>query len=96
MHGNTYRTAAGFKTRAVEQIMAEITGFFAALRAVGGWPGGIHLESTPQNVTECVGGRGGPNEAALARGYRSVCDPRLNGEQTAQVVEHVARLCRSR
>lgn len=96
MHGNTVKTAAGFKTRRVEQITAEISGFFAAMRSAGGWPGGVHLESTPEDVTECVGGRGGPDEAGLARRYRSVCDPRLNGEQTAQVVEHVARLCRSR
>lgn len=93
MHGNTYRTACGLKTRSVEQVVAEITGFFAAVRAGGGWPGGIHLESTPHDVTECVDVRGGPQEAGLAHRYRSVCDPRLNGEQTKRVVEHVARLC---
>ena len=92
VHGNTYTSGSGHKTRHTEQVGAEITGFFEAVRAAGGWPGGVHLEATPADVTECVGGPG-VSEADLPLRYETACDPRLNGAQTARIARLVAELC---
>jgi 3-deoxy-7-phosphoheptulonate synthase len=92
MHGNTI-SVAGRKVRRVDDIIAELTAFVAAMRAAGGWPGGVHLETTPADVTECLGGLAGVTEAELPLRYTTVCDPRLNGSQTDEVVDAVAALC---
>ncbi|MFD7099774.1 3-deoxy-7-phosphoheptulonate synthase [Streptomyces xanthophaeus] len=96
VHGNTYTSATGHKTRHVDVVGEEIRGFFAAVRAARGWPGGIHLEATPADVTECVGGAPGVAEHDLPLRYETACDPRLNGVQTALVAELVAELCATR
>ncbi|WP_406423246.1 3-deoxy-7-phosphoheptulonate synthase [Streptomyces sp. NBC_00842] len=96
VHGNTYTSGTGHKTRHVDVVGAEIRGFFAAVRAARGWPGGIHLEATPADVTECVGGVPGVAEQDLPLRYETACDPRLNGAQTVLTAELVAELCATR
>lgn len=88
MHANTLRTAAGTKTRPLELIFAELGGFFAA---AGERAGGVHLEMTGRNVTECTGGETRLTEADLAERYHSHCDPRLNPAQAMELAERVAR-----
>ncbi|MDP7652746.1 MAG: 3-deoxy-7-phosphoheptulonate synthase class II [Rhodospirillales bacterium] len=90
MHGNTVSSANGYKTRHFDSILAEVSGFFAAHRAEGSHAGGIHLELTGQDVTECVGGAKAITEAGLADRYHTHCDPRLNAEQALEVAFHVA------
>nr|AXL06468.1 aminoDAHP synthase [uncultured bacterium] len=92
MHGNTYTTAGGHKTRHWNAIADEITGFFDVHRALGTHPGGVHLEVTGDPVTECVGGTGGPAESDLPDRYRTACDPRLNADQARELAHLVARL----
>ncbi|MER7057072.1 3-deoxy-7-phosphoheptulonate synthase class II [Streptomyces sp. NPDC000351] len=92
MHGNTYTSAGGHKTRQWNAIADEITGFFDVHRALGTHPGGIHLELTGDHVTECVGGTGGPTETDLPERYRTACDPRLNGDQARELAHVVAAL----
>lgn len=82
MHGNGY-VHDGFKTRAVTSIIGEATAFTRVLQAARQWPAGLHLESTPDSVTECVPRTDGPHSFT---DYRSSCDPRLNAEQSAEVV----------
>jgi 3-deoxy-7-phosphoheptulonate synthase len=94
MHGNTRLTRDGRKTRQITAILDELHDFFLVLRQAGGWPGGIHLEATPDDVTECVGGLPPVTEQDMPRRYTTVCDPRLNRRQTRQVARHVAELCR--
>ncbi|HZP29431.1 MAG TPA: 3-deoxy-7-phosphoheptulonate synthase class II [Acidimicrobiia bacterium] len=95
MHGNTYQHANGFKTRDFEDVMAELHGFFTACRAADVWPGGVHVELTGEDVTECLGG----SEAVLAdhleQRYETMCDPRLNARQSLDLAFHVAELLRS-
>lgn len=93
VHGNTYTSSTGHKTRHIDSVSAEISGFFSAVRAARGWPGGIHLEATPTDVTECVGGSPGVAEGDLPLRYETACDPRLNGAQTAQAAALIAELC---
>ncbi|MFI6960905.1 3-deoxy-7-phosphoheptulonate synthase [Streptomyces sp. NPDC050255] len=93
VHGNTYVSDSGYKTRDVATVGAEIRGFFAAVREAGGRPGGLHLEATPADVTECVGGGAGVADGDLPRRYETACDPRLNGDQTAEIVALTAQLC---
>ena len=85
MHGNTVKSASGYKTRPFDQIMTEVEGFFAVHRAEGTHPGGIHLEMTGQNVTECTGGAQAITDAGLASRYHTPCDPRLNAQQSLEV-----------
>ncbi|WP_445398998.1 3-deoxy-7-phosphoheptulonate synthase [Streptomyces sp. LE64] len=85
MHGNTVTGAHGFKTRHLEHIVAELTGFQQVLVEAGGRPAGLHLEATPEDVFECAEGGREPRDPAR---YRSLLDPRLNPEQTAQVLGH--------
>lgn len=104
MHGNTYTSGTGHKTRHMDAVGGEIRGFFAAVREARGWPAGVHLEATPDDVTECVGGLPGTGgfpdaggfpgveEKDLPLRYRTACDPRLNGAQTAQTAALVAEL----
>jgi 3-deoxy-7-phosphoheptulonate synthase len=93
MHGNTV-SVAGRKTRRVRDVLAEVAGFVAAVRGAGGWPGGVHLEATPEDVTECLDRPGGRvTEDDLDRNYTTACDPRLNSDQMQEVVRAVAALC---
>jgi 3-deoxy-7-phosphoheptulonate synthase len=85
MHGNTVAASSGFKTRPFDRIMGEIENFFAVHRAENSHPGGLHVEMTGQNVTECTGGMGAVTDAALPTRYRTHCDPRLNAEQSLEV-----------
>ena len=95
MHANTFRTASGRKTRDFGHIMAEIEGFFAVHHAEGTWPGGVHLEITGDDVTECLGGGEGLSEEQLDDAYTTLCDPRLNARQSLDLTFHVAELMRS-
>ncbi|HUK44496.1 MAG TPA: 3-deoxy-7-phosphoheptulonate synthase class II [Gaiellaceae bacterium] len=94
MHGNGFTTAGGRKTRHFDAIMAEIEGFFDACRAEGAWPGGVHLEYTGENVTECLGGSEELAEEQLDDRYETLCDPRLNGRQSLDLAFRVAELMR--
>jgi len=95
MHGNTYTSANGHKTRDFESIIAEIEGFVRAHRAEGTWPGGIHVELTGEDVTECIGGADQLIDADLAHRYETVCDPRLNGRQSLELAFRTAELIRT-
>jgi 3-deoxy-7-phosphoheptulonate synthase len=95
MHGNLMRTASGTKTRDFDAIMAELEGFFAAHRNVGTWPGGVHLEFTGEDVTECLGGSEAVLEEHLDHRYETLCDPRLNGRQSLDLAFRVAELMRA-
>ena len=96
MHGNGLVTAGGIKTRRFDDIMRELTSFFAVCRAEGVWPGGMHLEFTGDNVTECVGGVEPVAEDDLGIHYSSLVDPRLNARQSLDVAFQVAELLRPR
>ncbi len=85
MHGNTYTSANGYKTRNLRHITDEIAGFFEVHRKLGTHPGGIHIEVTGDDVTECVGGASGTTEADLPARYHTACDPRLNAEQSMEL-----------
>jgi len=91
MHGNTHITASGVKTRRFEDIYGEVEQAFEIHAAMGGQLGGVHIEVTGENVTECVGGSHGPSEADLARAYESEVDPRLNYDQTLELSFLIAR-----
>ncbi len=91
MHGNTYKTDDGYKTRPFDQILAEVRGFFAACRTVGVHPSGMHVELTGQDVTECVGGAQAISEHDLSNRYHTVCDPRLNASQALELAFLVAK-----
>ncbi len=96
MHGNLLRTAGGRKTRHFDAIMAELEGFFSACRAEGAWPGGVHIEYTGDNVTECLGGSEDLAEEHLDVRYETLCDPRLNGRQALDLAFRLAELMRRR
>jgi len=91
MHGNTQTTAAGVKTRRFEDIYGEVEQAFDIHAAMGQHLGGVHIELTGENVTECVGGARGPSEEDLARAYESEVDPRLNYEQSMELAFLIAR-----
>ena len=90
MHGNTVATASGFKTRAVDAIRREVDAFFAVHRAEGTHPGGVHLEMTGQDVTECIGGAQAITEETLSDRYHTHCDPRLNAQQSIELAFQIA------
>ncbi|MFF8732404.1 3-deoxy-7-phosphoheptulonate synthase [Streptomyces sp. NPDC015171] len=92
MHGNSRTTDTGYKTRHYDHILGEITGFLEVHRALGTHPGGLHLEATGEDVTECVGGASGLSEKDLPARYRTACDPRLNAEQAMELAFAVAEL----
>ena len=94
MHANVFRTATGIKTRSFDEIMAEIGAFFSVCRAAGAWPGGVHLEFTGEDVTECLGGSAAVLEEELTTRYESLCDPRLNARQSLDLAFRVAELMR--
>ncbi len=91
MHGNTKMTSGGVKTRHFADIYAEVEQAFDIHRAMGQQLGGVHIELTGENVTECIGGAGGPTEEDLARAYESEVDPRLNHEQALELAFLIAR-----
>ena len=90
MHGNTVKALSGYKTRPYEQITAEIGQFFDVHQAEGTYAGGVHLEMTGKNVTECTGGARSISDTELQDRYHSHCDPRLNAEQAIEVAFLVA------
>jgi 3-deoxy-7-phosphoheptulonate synthase len=93
MHGNTF-TSDGRKTRRFDDILHELRGFFDAHRQVGTWPGGVHVELTGDDVTECLGGFGDILEDQLHLRYTTTCDPRLNARQAIDLAFRVAELLR--
>jgi len=95
MHANTFTATNGRKTRHFDDIIREITGFVAAHRAENTWPGGIHIELTGENVTECLGGAESVGQDDLDIRYETVCDPRLNARQSLDLVFRVAELVRA-
>jgi 3-deoxy-7-phosphoheptulonate synthase len=90
MHGNGLTTPTGYKTRRFDDIVDEVKGFFEVHRAAGTYPGGIHIELTGDDVTECLGGSEEIDEADLAMRYESLCDPRLNHMQSLELAFLVA------
>lgn len=94
MHGNTITSDNGYKTRRFDTIMDEVRGFFEVHRELGTVPGGIHVELTGDDVTECLGGGELIDEAALARRYETLVDPRLNHQQSLEMAFEVAELLR--
>ena len=90
MHGNTREAASGHKTRVFDDVINEVEGYFEVHRALGTFPGGIHIELTGDDVTECIGGTGGVAEADLHERYETACDPRLNREQSLELAFLVA------
>jgi 3-deoxy-7-phosphoheptulonate synthase len=90
MHGNTISAATGFKTRPFDRILREVEAFFDVHRAEGTHAGGIHVEMTGQNVTECTGGATAISEAELQDRYHTHCDPRLNADQALELAFLVA------
>jgi 3-deoxy-7-phosphoheptulonate synthase len=96
MHGNTFEAPSGHKTRRLEHVLDEVAGFFEVHRALGTHPGGIHVEFTGDNVTECVGGGHEIVEDDLHRRYETACDPRLNRRQSLDLAFAVAELYRGK
>ncbi len=97
MHGNTIKAASGYKTRPFNAIMGEVESFFDICQAEGAYPGGIHVEMTGKNVTECTGGAQSISDADLSDRYHTHCDPRLNADQALELAFLVAeRLRRDR
>jgi 3-deoxy-7-phosphoheptulonate synthase len=95
MHGNTIKAANGYKTRPFERVVGEIKSFFAVHKGEGTHAGGVHLEMTGKNVTECTGGARAISEADLHDRYHTYCDPRLNAEQSIEVAFLVAELLKA-
>jgi 3-deoxy-7-phosphoheptulonate synthase len=96
MHGNTFETATGHKTRKFDDVIDEVRGFFEVHRALGSWPGGLHVELTGDDVTECVGGGEELLESDLVSRYETVCDPRLNRVQSLEMAFLVAEMLADR
>ncbi len=94
MHGNTQKTASGFKTRPFDRILAEVRAFTDILPAEGAYPGGVHVEMTGQQVTECLGGASAVTEEDLSSRYHTHCDPRLNGQQALDLAFLIAEQLR--
>ncbi len=96
MHGNTFEAASGYKTRRFEDVIDEVRGFFEVHAALGTVPGGLHVELTGDDVTECVGGYEQLDEADLATRYETLCDPRLNHQQSLEMAFLVAEMLAER
>ncbi len=95
MHGNTYTSDGGRKTRHFDDVLSEIVSFFGAHESEGTHPGGVHVELTGDPVTECLGGSDDLVDGDLERAYETMCDPRLNGRQSVDLAFRVAELLRS-
>ena len=96
MHGNTYEASTGYKTREFDDVIDEVRGFFEVHRSLGTWPGGLHVELTGDDVTECVGGGAKLSAADLSHRYETLCDPRLNREQSLELAFLVAEMLADR
>ena len=96
MHGNTYEAPSGYKTRKFDDVLDEVRGFFEVHKKLGTHPGGIHIELTGDDVTECVGGGDQISHEDLASRYESACDPRLNHTQSLELAFLVAEMLRDR
>lgn len=96
MHGNTFEASTGYKTRAFDAVIDETRGFFEVHRSLGTWPGGLHVELTGDDVTECVGGGRQLSAEDLSTRYETLCDPRLNREQSLELAFLVADMLRDR
>ena len=96
MHGNTFASPSGYKTRRFDDVIDEVQGFFEVHRATGTVPGGLHIELTGDDVTEILGGFERIDDAALATRYESLCDPRLNHQQSLELSFLVADMLRGR
>jgi 3-deoxy-7-phosphoheptulonate synthase len=94
MHGNTHESPTGYKTRHFDRVVDEVLGFFDVHRALGTWPGGIHVELTGEDVTECLGGAMEISDADLNSRYETACDPRLNTGQSLELAFLVAEMLR--
>ena len=92
MHGNTFEAPSGYKTRRFDDVVDEVRGFFEVHRALGTVPGGIHIELTGNDVTECLGGAGEIVDADLQMRYETLCDPRLNHQQSLELAFLVAEM----
>lgn len=92
MHGNTFKTTNNYKTRAFDKILKEVKSFFEIHKSEGTYPGGIHLEMSGDDVTECTGGFFNVKEETLAKRYETQCDPRLNANQSLELAFLVADL----
>ncbi len=95
MHGNTFEAPSGYKTRRFDDVLDEVHGFFEVHRELGTWPGGMHIELTGDDVTECLGGGDPILEGGLGDRYETVCDPRLNRSQSLELAFLVAELLQS-
>ncbi|ADK29208.1 class II 3-deoxy-7-phosphoheptulonate synthase [Corynebacterium pseudotuberculosis] len=95
MHGNTFTSSNGYKTRHFDKVIDEVQGFFEVHRALGTHPGAIHIELTGENVTECLGGAEGITDVDLPGRYESACDPRLNTQQSLELSFLVAEMLRN-
>lgn len=96
MHGNTVKASSGYKTRIFESVLGEVKSFFEIHQAEGSYAGGVHLEMTGQNVTECVGGSQAITEDGLACNYNTQCDPRLNATQAIELAFLIANILKAR
>ncbi len=94
MHGNTFTAEGGQKTRRFDDIIGELQSFFRIHREIGTWPGGVHVELTGDDVTECLGGVEDIVEGQLGQRYTTTCDPRLNGRQALDLAFRIAELLR--
>ena len=92
MHGNTVESTSGYKTRHFDRIVDEVQGFFEVHHALGTHPGGIHVEVTGEDVTECLGGAQEISDADLGGRYETACDPRLNTQQSLELAFLVAEM----
>jgi 3-deoxy-7-phosphoheptulonate synthase len=95
MHGNTHESSTGYKTRHFDRIVDEVQGFFEVHRRLGTHPGGIHVELTGEDVTECLGGAQDISDTDLSGRYETACDPRLNTQQSLELAFLVAEMLRS-
>ena len=96
MHGNTFESSTGYKTRQFEDVMDEVKGFFEVHKSLGTFPGGVHIELTGDDVTECLGGGAKISAEDLATRYETACDPRLNHTQSLELAFLVAEMLRDR
>jgi 3-deoxy-7-phosphoheptulonate synthase len=94
MHGNTVESSNGYKTRHFDQIVDEVLGYFEVHRELGTHPGGLHVELTGEDVTECLGGAQAIVDADLPDRYETACDPRLNTQQSLELAFLVAEMLR--
>jgi 3-deoxy-7-phosphoheptulonate synthase len=95
MHGNVLKAGNGYKTRPFDRILSEVKSFIEIAGAEGAHPGGVHLEMTGQNVTECIGGARELREDELSARYHTHCDPRLNADQSLELAFLVAEKLKS-